>query len=548
MRAILLFPPNWSACVSGPHLALPLIAGGIAETGWDVETWDLSLELYRSIGWQPNSGEIAEACKSGNYERLDDLYFQWEDRFKSSADKHNLNFGLISGFFGGYFDSKNILDLLAVIKKGTVFTDFYASFLLHRLKERDPDLIGVTIASHHQLLPAIELLLHLRAWVPNALIVLGGGVVTRLRDSAAFGEILKLADKAVLFQGDSVVRQLCAELTDSWPVKDSGSRKFLCGQGPLNPSGHAVPLDQWPTPFFTGLRTGEYPGRNTLPYVSTRGCYWGRCPFCAIPAGWSPTGYAGSAPADLVVRQISEMIAETGIKRIKFVDEAFPPAKVFTLARETERAGVEFLWEAYARLEPAWEKRDLLLAAKSSGLRRLYFGLEVAPAGNRVPFGKNDKGNVMTILERCHDIGILVHLFCMVGHPGTSRRDAELTADFLITYKDLVNTADLVGFRLDRGTQVSGIRPDTAVCDELSLSLHYVPTEPGILNFEEVNDLELELQERIWEEVPRLLHPLYRIGCAWGKDDRSQIQKSQNQRLSLPQELGPNRSQQASGW
>lgn len=516
---MLLFPPNWNACVSGPHLALPLIAGAISEMGWAVETRDLSFEFYRRMGAEPDSTEIVAACNRADYEELDQLYFRWEDSFKDLAHKHNLNFGLVSGFSGAYFTSKTVPDLLSSIKNGTVFTDFYASYLRQSMKEHDPDLIGVTIASHHQLLPAIELLFYLRDVMPTAVIVLGGAVVTRLRDSASFREILRLADKVVIFQGDSVIRQICSEMAKSRSLKGSNLAGSRYIEAPLNPSGRAVPLEQWSTPFFAGLRTGEYPGRNTLSYVSTRGCYWGRCPFCAIPAGWSPTGYAGAAPAELIVRQISQMTQDTGIKRIKFVDEAFPPAKIFPLAGETERARTEFIWEAYARLEPAWERKDLLLAAKSSGLRRLYFGLEVAPSGNRAPLGKNDKGNVMTILERCHDAGILVHLFCMVGHPGTSRRDAELTADFLVKQQDLIDTADLVGFRLERGTKVPGVCPDPNTCDDLLLSLPYLPTEPGVLTSSEVNELELELQERIWEEVPRILHPLYRIGCAWGKDD-----------------------------
>ena len=46
--AVLLFPPNWSACVSGPHLALPLLAGMARATKWLVRTWDLSDEFYRT--------------------------------------------------------------------------------------------------------------------------------------------------------------------------------------------------------------------------------------------------------------------------------------------------------------------------------------------------------------------------------------------------------------------------------------------------------------------------------------------------------------------
>jgi len=166
------------------------------------------------------------------------------------------------------------------------------------------------------------------------------------------------------------------------------------------------------------------------------------------------------------------------------------------------------------RLEPAWEDCGLLQEARASGLRKLYFGLEQAPTASREVFGKNDRGDPLRILHRCHEAGIAVHLFCMVGHPGTSREDAAATVHFLVENESLVDTADLVGFRLDRGTTVAGVRatPDGS---DWAMSMPYEATEPGVLCAAEVGELEMVCQEALWEAVPRLLHPLYRIVGPW---------------------------------
>ncbi len=118
-------------------------------------------------------------------------------------------------------------------------------------------------------------------------------------------------------------------------------------------------------------------------------------------------------------------------------------------------------------------------------------------------------------LRRRKRNGILVHLFCMVGHPGTTIKDAELTVQFLIDNQELVDTADMVGFRLDKGTKVFGVQKPEFNSSDLAMSYEYEPLFENILSYKQVAELELACQEILWDEVPRLLHPLYRIGNSW---------------------------------
>jgi hypothetical protein len=209
------------------------------------------------------------------------------------------------------------------------------------------------------------------------------------------------------------------------------------------------------------------------------------------------------------------MAIETGIPRVKFVDEAVPPSKVRLLSKRLRELGGGIEWEGYARLETAFEDVAFLEEARAGGLRKLYFGLEQAPTSSRVVFGKNDRADSLRILHACYQAGIAVHLFCMVGHPGTSREDAEATLRFLLENESLVDTADLVGFRLDRGTKVPGVRPVPVNGSDWVMSMCYESTEAGVLSPEEVGELETACQETLWEAVPRLLHPLYRIVGHW---------------------------------
>jgi hypothetical protein len=510
MKAILVFPPNWSACVAGPHLALPLLAGCAKAIGWEAVTLDLSEEFYRTVATPPSRDAIVKASLAEDFDELDRLYFKWEDQLCSapSAGDGASGFGLLSGYPFRAMRELPLAEAARLTEQGTVYTGFYRERVLPRLSLAKPAVVGVTIASQEQMIPAVELLQLVRQALPDTFLILGGNIVTRLRGTTAFHALKSLADQTAVFQGELGFTNTLKAVSEFGVEK---ARRRL----PQVIGDQQIAYNYWPVPSFSGIEFDRMVGVPMLPYVSTRGCYWGRCPFCAIPAGWSEKGYAGSAPADFVADQLFEMFIATGIPRVKFVDEAFPPSKVRPLADCLRQQDVLIEWEAYARLEPSWEDEALLEAAYKGGLRKLYFGLEQAPTANRHVFGKNDRGKPLRILENCNRVGIKVHLFCMVGHPGTTRDDAMVTVRFLLDHQHLIDTADLVGFRLDRGTTVPRVRAiPNSKCD-WEMAMKYEPTEEGVLTSAEVDELEVECQEILWENCPRLLHPLYRLAGNW---------------------------------
>jgi hypothetical protein len=514
--AVLLFPPNWSACVSGPHLAMPLLAGAVRDYGWSALTWDLTASFYRSMSRLPQRREIVGATFRNDFDELDRLYFKWEDQFrKYPFDRPGYSFSLLSGFSFGDLSGLPLAAVAQAIRtNGTIFDGFYRETVIPRLIALNPSVVGVTIASRHQVIPALHLLQLLREALPECMIVLGGNVVTRLRNSAAFGVLQSHADQVVSYQGDAAFKRTIAAIAAS----ATGAR----GMVPATDGDERIPYPEWPLPCFDGIDFEDVVGIPVLPYVSTRGCYWGKCSFCAIPAGWANGGYAGTAAAEFVFDQLVRMEEETGIARIKFVDEAIAPSKVGRLSGLLRKHGASIEWEAYARLEREWENAAFMEAAYAGGLRKLYLGLEQAPTTNRQVLNKNDKGDIFRIMSACQRSGVKLHLFCMVGHPGSRVDDAWATTRFLIDHQDAIDTADLVGFRLDRGTTVPGVRAVPGPNCDWETSSRYEPTEDDILPHAAVLEIELECQEAIWQSVPRLLHPFYRIVGPWTLSDNRQ--------------------------
>jgi hypothetical protein len=508
--AALLFPPNWSACVSGPHLAAPLLASVAKARFWEAYCLDLSAEFYSQFACAPSRADLTAASAAGDFDRLDEIYFGWEDELRRVGNElARTPFALLSGFDFSALSGEPLSEVEAFLRlRGTLFDQFYHNSVVPRLLASGAAVIGVTIASHHQIIPALRLLQIIRDEMPGALLVLGGNIITRLRQTTAFDVFRRLADQIVVYQGELAFERTL-DMVETLGVRRA--RRELSSVA----GDERIPHNKWPVPIFDGIDFDDIVGVPTLSYVSTRGCYWGRCSFCAIPAGWASGGYAGTAPAEFVFEQLQRMTSDTGVPRIKFVDEAIAPSKVRKLSALLAARRHIIEWEAYARLEPAWESPELLELAHAGGLRKLYFGLEQAPTTDRSILNKNDAGDIGRIMEACNTAGVKVHLFCMVGHPYSTVDDAWATTRFLIDHQELVDTADLVGFRLDRGTSVAGVRPQPNPRCDWETSLRFERENGSVLCLEQVNELEIMCQEALWEAVPRLLHPLYRIVGPW---------------------------------
>jgi hypothetical protein len=481
---------------------MPLLAGVLREEGWGVAIRDLSIEYYSDSPSRPQRAQLRAAVNTRDIEALDELYFRWEDYFRKRAVTNRLGreFALLSGFSFSDVAREPLAVAAEAVSAGTP----YSPFLEQRLGELSDicaDVVAITIASQAQLLASIDLLIHVRKIMPRAYIIVGGNIVTRLRDSRAFHVLQDYCDQLVIYQGEAAMRELCRAIDAIGPERAKRELPRVVDGSQFR--------TEWPLPTFDGIAFDSIVGDPALSYVSTRGCYFGKCSFCAIPAGWSPTGYAGSRDAASMVDDLRQLHARTGIGRMKLVDEAFPPSKILSLPLHGGLLMPE--WEIYARLEATWERREVLDRGYRHGLRKIYFGLEQAPSATRSYFGKRDTADPHKILMACADVGIAVHLFCMVGHPRTTRNDAWRTVEFLLANLDTIDTADLVGFRLDRGTSVPGVRPRPNIDADWHMSQMFEPTDGESLCFDEVAALEAECQEALWNAAPHLLHPLYRV-------------------------------------
>jgi hypothetical protein len=464
------------------------------------------------LGAQISEEAAAVAAASGSMEAMNAVYFGAEDSLNSIARDFGGTWNVQLGFSFDDRPQRSTRALLKAVFRTSPFTAFLRSAAERILKE-SPSVVGLSIASEYQLVHGFQLAEMLKALGSTAAIILGGNVISRLIEPLSIPEVFEFVDGLVAFGGEVPLLHLASTNGERSTFDTIPGLTWFDGASvQVNVAASALALKDAVAPSYKGLEH-PYWGTRYHSVVAERGCYYGKCTFCAIPYGWGAGGYAGSRSAAHTAGDLQQIAQTTGVTRFKFVDEAMRPSFVRALASHISGDGFE--WEAYTRLESAFEDSALFADASAAGLRKLYFGLEIAPSATRAALGKNDHGRVQEILKSCSDNGVKVHLFCMAGYPGTTEADAYQTVDFLLRNIDRVDTADMVPWGYARHTSVPGVRRLERPEEDLALEYNWSPEDASVISQDRVEALGEECESALWDAAPRLLHPIHRLVSPW---------------------------------
>jgi radical SAM superfamily enzyme YgiQ (UPF0313 family) len=370
---------------------------------------------------------------------------------------------------------------------------------------------------------------------------MGGNTVSRLAAELALPEVFELINGLISFQGEIPFLELCRALALERCLDHIPQLTWRDDSGAIKRNSHVAALDpnSVPTPDYSDLAVGEYWGENYLNIVSARGCYYGKCSFCAIPYGWGNDGYSGARSHELAYRDMLSLKERHGINRFKFVDEALSPHFMRALATRIIADGASFEWEGYVRLEPSWYDRHFVELISRAGFRKGYFGLEVVPSKRRSFLNKNDNPQPSALLSRCCEAGVKVHLFCMFGFPGTGEAEAGETTEFLLKHQHEVDTADIFPWTYAKHTNVPGVEPIVESANDLALEFNHTSRRVDVLPAETIIGLASHYEEMLWSEVPRFLHPTYRLVSPWSQ---RKVERMVEGRQELISSARPNNS------
>jgi radical SAM superfamily enzyme YgiQ (UPF0313 family) len=328
-------------------------------------------------------------------------------------------------------ENNQLDELDAVIK------EFYAEvekFFLRLLEEEKPDVIGFSAFAGS--LPASLYACRLvKQKYPHIKTVLGGQVfsdqlMVGTPDFDFFMEKTKeYVDCVIVGEGEQL---FLSWLEGKLPASQrSYTLKDI--------SNFAVDLDKVDTPDYSDFDLSYYPH---IAVYGSRSCPY-QCSFCSETVYW---GKYRKKKIQHLVEEFKRLYKLYSSQLFLLTDSLLNPT-VSELARAVFESGFCFYWDGYLRADPPVRDIDNTLMWRRGGFYRAKLGLESGSPKILQHMGK--KITIPQVKEAIHALayaGIKTTTAWMVGHPGETEEDFQMTLDLIEELKDSIYEVKLQSF------------------------------------------------------------------------------------------------------
>ncbi|GAC1451807.1 MAG: radical SAM protein [Steroidobacteraceae bacterium] len=308
--------------------------------------------------------------------------------------------------------------------------------LTRELVAEPPDVVAVTAPFPGNVYGAFRMAHTIRAVVPQATLILGGGWVNTELRSLREPRVFDYFDYVTLDDGERPLLNLLRRLRGrEAALVRTYVRKGAAVVLENDVTQHDIPQRDTGIPTYAGLPLADYvsvlemlnpmhrfwsDGRwNKITLA--HGCYWKKCSFCDVSLDY--IGRYDRPGEDIVIERIRSLIAETGETGFHLVDEAAPPAGMRALAKRLLEEKLSITWWGNIRFEKTFTPELCTLLA-AAGCVAVSGGLEVA--SNRL-LKLMQKGvtveQVARVTRAFSDAGIMVHAYLMYGFPTETAQD-----------------------------------------------------------------------------------------------------------------------------
>ena len=509
-KIMLLFPPDWYP--SEPYLSLPTLTAFLRRAGHDVVQKDVNLEMYdwyfsadflkralkrvpqqldrlkrlaRDRGLSDEETELQMALCACTRSRMADLIEQAErakaivrspDFYDAAKLEWAMNvFRDVTSTISLVYAPARICmppmetdlsyklfmssEVLAAVEdtQVNVYRDVFEHIVKPAIVEERPDIIGISIVLRQQLFSTMTFCAMIKESFPDIHVTIGGNTVTRLRDVLpTTPKLFALFDSAVVYEGETAFLQLVDAIGTGKDFNEIPNVLWRDDSGihtsPVTSSENMADL---PPPDFDGLPLDRYfVPEPVLPYLATRGCYWGRCEFCDHGEGYT-AGYR--------TKKIQEIIEEVRFLRDKyhtryfhFTDESYPPALFRKLTRQLKEHQLGIAWTTHIRFEKSLLDDEVWQDAQDSGCKFLHMGYE---SGSERVLKLMDKATTTEVIQRSLELsskhGVWNHVMGFFGFPGERYEDAKFSMQFLEDNRTHVHSIGFGTFDLSKHTPVA---------------------------------------------------------------------------------------------
>jgi radical SAM superfamily enzyme YgiQ (UPF0313 family) len=560
-KTMLLFPPEWVP--TAPYLALPSLTAVLRSYGHQVVQKDVNIEMYdwffsdtfliwvklrmdqqrRMLEERKARIELTELERDrlnclASYDTIDVIELaehaadaktivRGEEFYDAARLEWALNIfrDVMQFISAAYFPASLVFypmesnlgyrsgvsrEVLACLddENVNVYRDVCRQLVLPAIQKERPEVVGISIGTQMQLLAGMTFCKLIKQEFPDIHVTVGGNVITRLQEDLPKQKefFTQVFDSAILYEGEHALIWLLEALAGErhWE-KVPNLMWYQDGQVRVNSEIYTERTTTLPLPDFEGLPLDAYfvPVR-ILPYLATRGCYWGRCTFCDHGQGYFDQ-YRGK-PAHDVVREIKALKEKYQAEHFLFSDESYPPALLKRVTQLLIEQQVNIKWTTLIRFEESLQDPEIWKQAVQAGCCTLYYGMESANERVLELMDKHAKKAVIqNNLREAAKAGIWNHVMAFYGFPGETRDEAEETREFLLENKRYIHSVELFYFVAYRHTPMVrnpdqfGITIHKQEDYDMPLDYYYTLKEPGGITCLEAMQLAEEFYQKDFE-------------------------------------------------
>lgn len=340
-------------------------------------------------------------------------------------------------------------DNFLIKKMNGILTELFSrlgQYFYRWLEEEKPDVLGLT--AYKGTLPAVMFVFRkVKEKFPHLLTAMGGGMFA---DSHAVGSpnyysVLKKTepyiDKIIIGQGELLFEKLLkGELPGNQRVfsrKDIGER--------------VLEFHEQELPDYSDFDVARYP---LMPLTSSTSCLYG-CSFCCYSKYWGK--YRKKAPGQ-VLREMKELHRRYGCQLFTFTDSLGNPV-LDDLAEELIKANTSLYYDYFLRVSKEVAKIENTMKWRRSGLFRVRIGAE--SGSQRVLDLMNKKitpALTKAAVSALAYAGIKTTLYWVIGHPGETEEDFQLTLQLLEELKNDIYQAEAAPIKFHHSGQTNSTK------------------------------------------------------------------------------------------
>ncbi len=296
------------------------------------------------------------------------------------------------------------------------FFGYYQNCLLPEIRAFAPDVVGLSINYLAQALSAFALIGLIRRQLPEAKIVIGGGLVTSWHHHGnAAVDFGSLVHRMVAGPGEQALLEIAGIGTDGGPYR----------------------------PDYASFAHEAYLAPGTiLPFSASHGCWWRRCAFCPERAEghrFKPLAHS------IAVEQLKDLTRAVQPGLIHLLDNALSPALLKSLAAHPPGAP----WYGFARFAAPLDAPEFCRNLAAAGCVMLKLGLE---SGDQKVLDALHKGirleTASRVLNNLYEAGIAAYVYLLFGTPAEDEAAAQKTLRFVSTHSPLIDFLNTAVFNL----------------------------------------------------------------------------------------------------